>query len=262
MTSNRRLPVLFSILIALGLTSTSAAHYRPSVGRWLERDPMQYRDGMDVYQSMSSRPTQVVDAFGREAGEPRSRNASAQLIVLLSRSRNPASTHPSTAPMATNPSSQSAQPLYPLGRYEGCPKNTTSLEDCLKCAGKRRDDDLTRCGPEADPGGQKREKCDADHIGDIIACSNLPLKQIPACVKKANRKWEQCIDDIPGSWTYCRTSAISHYYQEVEACKEWYAPIFPWPEEHSPHSPQLRWRAPDWCMPGTELRFDHDSKPN
>src|SRR5690606_14933309 len=40
--------------------------YSPHLGRWLQRDPANYRDGISLYQYVASDPTGFVDPFGRD----------------------------------------------------------------------------------------------------------------------------------------------------------------------------------------------------
>ena len=42
-------------------------YYHPTLGRWTTRDPIGYRDGMNLYQYVGSRPTGYVDASGQES---------------------------------------------------------------------------------------------------------------------------------------------------------------------------------------------------
>jgi hypothetical protein len=39
--------------------------YHPSVGRWIERDPVPYPDGMNMYQYVQSTPVSATDPTGR-----------------------------------------------------------------------------------------------------------------------------------------------------------------------------------------------------
>lgn len=40
------------------------AEYHPTLGRWLQRDPVEYADGMSLYEYVGSRPTSGLDAKG------------------------------------------------------------------------------------------------------------------------------------------------------------------------------------------------------
>ena len=52
--------------------------YHPTVGRWIERDPVLYPDGMNLYQYVQSTPVSGTDPTGQwteveRNGEPRAR---------------------------------------------------------------------------------------------------------------------------------------------------------------------------------------------
>ncbi len=49
--------------------------YHPPLGRWLQRDPVGYADGMSLYEYMRSNPTVGTDEFGPEIMEGRKRGA-------------------------------------------------------------------------------------------------------------------------------------------------------------------------------------------
>lgn len=54
-----------TVLIATFLAVSSAhAHYSPELGRWLERDPAGYVDGMNLYDCVSGRPLTASDSSG------------------------------------------------------------------------------------------------------------------------------------------------------------------------------------------------------
>jgi RHS repeat-associated protein len=43
--------------------------YHPSLGRWIQRDPIRYQDGMNLYQYARSGPTLATDAMGTQAAQ-------------------------------------------------------------------------------------------------------------------------------------------------------------------------------------------------
>lgn len=43
--------------------------YHSTLGRWLQRDPLLYHDGMDLYQYVRSKPTSNVDPSGLAGGD-------------------------------------------------------------------------------------------------------------------------------------------------------------------------------------------------
>jgi RHS repeat-associated protein len=47
-----------------GLYITLHRHYHPTLGRWMQRDPQGYVDGMGLYEYCGSRPLIMVDPFG------------------------------------------------------------------------------------------------------------------------------------------------------------------------------------------------------
>lgn len=65
---------LTAVLVVPGLLPQSAhGMYDPKHGRWLQRDPERYVDGMNLYQYVKSRPTVYVDWRGRQATRPTTR---------------------------------------------------------------------------------------------------------------------------------------------------------------------------------------------
>lgn len=68
-----RFHLLVAILLTvatLGLAPSAAAHYNPTKGRWIERDPIGYRDGTSLYQFASGQPASKLDSDGRSTHEP------------------------------------------------------------------------------------------------------------------------------------------------------------------------------------------------
>ena len=45
--------------------------YLPELGRWPQRDPMQYQDGMNLYQYVRNRPAEMIDPLGLVACSPK-----------------------------------------------------------------------------------------------------------------------------------------------------------------------------------------------
>lgn len=64
MTRSRLLTVLFVLVVLAGFAPVASAHYDPSLGRWLERDPAGYSDGANLYETVSSRPLNASDPTG------------------------------------------------------------------------------------------------------------------------------------------------------------------------------------------------------
>ncbi len=49
---------------AVGLYATLYRTYSPTLGRWLQRDPAEYIDGVNLYEAMRSNPVVFTDPFG------------------------------------------------------------------------------------------------------------------------------------------------------------------------------------------------------
>jgi|GEM_PF-2155711 len=47
-----------------------ARHYDPVLGRWLQRDPLPYNDGPNLYEPFRSNPLRFSDPYGRQTNEP------------------------------------------------------------------------------------------------------------------------------------------------------------------------------------------------
>jgi len=59
------LHILFlAVVTALGFAPIAEAHYSPTQGRWVERDPIGYADGCSLYVYGSSTPTLLRDSSG------------------------------------------------------------------------------------------------------------------------------------------------------------------------------------------------------
>ncbi len=53
--------------VAIGLYHFPFRTYSPRLGRWLQRDPLGYVDGVNMYEYVASRPLSMVDAFALSA---------------------------------------------------------------------------------------------------------------------------------------------------------------------------------------------------
>jgi hypothetical protein len=62
------LPLVAGVLTAVAattcLTPTATAHYHPKQGRWLQREPLGYVDGMHLYQYVKGNPAVWLDPHG------------------------------------------------------------------------------------------------------------------------------------------------------------------------------------------------------
>jgi len=62
--SYRLLLSLAALLLTAAFADTAAAVYHPTLGRWVQRDPMGYVDGSSLYTYVRSAPTQNTDRLG------------------------------------------------------------------------------------------------------------------------------------------------------------------------------------------------------
>ena len=62
--------LLTSISFILLTPRLTHAEYNPITGRFLQRDPIKYVDGMNLYEYVNSRPTYFVDSFGLTSVAP------------------------------------------------------------------------------------------------------------------------------------------------------------------------------------------------
>src|SRR6266542_860858 len=65
-TNNLRFPGQYFLLEA-GLYYNWHRHYDPTLGRYLQPDPLEFVDGPSVYAYARSAPTMYVDEIGRQA---------------------------------------------------------------------------------------------------------------------------------------------------------------------------------------------------
>lgn len=68
--SNRRSVPLIVCLVSLSQGPSAFATYNPVQGRWLQRDPVGYVDGVNLYEYAKSSPTVLVDPLGTESYRP------------------------------------------------------------------------------------------------------------------------------------------------------------------------------------------------
>lgn len=64
MTRSNLLIAFVAALAVLGFAPSAEAHYNPAKGRWLERDPVGYRGGYNLYEYGSSAPSTQQDPSG------------------------------------------------------------------------------------------------------------------------------------------------------------------------------------------------------
>ncbi|MCX5653108.1 MAG: hypothetical protein NTY65_00435 [Planctomycetota bacterium] len=63
----RRPAILAAILVSLAVltaASPASAMYHPTMGRWVQRDPIGYADGMNLQEYVGGRPVRAVDPTG------------------------------------------------------------------------------------------------------------------------------------------------------------------------------------------------------
>jgi hypothetical protein len=65
MQTNRTL-MLLVVLIGLALSQTAQAFYNPSAGRWLNRDPIEEKGGLNVYGFVDNSPIGRLDPYGQD----------------------------------------------------------------------------------------------------------------------------------------------------------------------------------------------------
>lgn len=64
------LTILAFLLATLGIAPSASAHYDPTVGRWLERDPIGYADSPSLFQPVLSAPVSYSDPTGLQGTAP------------------------------------------------------------------------------------------------------------------------------------------------------------------------------------------------
>ena len=66
MTRPNLLFLIVAALTFLGVTPVASAHYNPVQGRWMERDPLGFKDGTNLYLAVGGDPITFVDPHGME----------------------------------------------------------------------------------------------------------------------------------------------------------------------------------------------------
>jgi uncharacterized protein RhaS with RHS repeats len=56
--------VILVLAVILAFACTSSAYYSPQAGRFLQRDPIGYVDGMNLYEYVRSTPCMSIDPEG------------------------------------------------------------------------------------------------------------------------------------------------------------------------------------------------------
>ena len=69
MTGKRSLGWIAGVLLVLAWSDVALAQYHAGVGRFLQRDPIGYVDGMNLYEFVEGEPVVGVDPYGLEDGE-------------------------------------------------------------------------------------------------------------------------------------------------------------------------------------------------
>jgi len=59
-----------AVVAALGFSPIAEAHYSPTQGRWVERDPIGYADGASLYQYAGGRASSALDPQGKQHEPP------------------------------------------------------------------------------------------------------------------------------------------------------------------------------------------------
>jgi hypothetical protein len=62
--------VLFVISICLNFASPAAAHLHPTMARFMQRDPLGFRDGASLIEGLKSLPTMNLDPYGTDIMPP------------------------------------------------------------------------------------------------------------------------------------------------------------------------------------------------
>src|SRR5690606_11490339 len=71
MTTTYRMLFVLAVVLAWFVPDAQARWYDPSTGRWLQRDPLRYVDGMNRYQYVVSNPLRFNDPRGLQAEQPK-----------------------------------------------------------------------------------------------------------------------------------------------------------------------------------------------
>ena len=69
-TSIKRLLLLLVFAVQFSFLYSASGFYDPNIGRWVNRDPIGERGGIDLYRFVGNDPTDYVDEFGLRYGNP------------------------------------------------------------------------------------------------------------------------------------------------------------------------------------------------
>jgi len=68
--TTRLIAVLAGFAAIAMVAADAQAIYHPRMGRFMQRDPAGYRDGMNRFEYVRSNPLVLVDSYGRQASQP------------------------------------------------------------------------------------------------------------------------------------------------------------------------------------------------
>jgi uncharacterized protein RhaS with RHS repeats len=57
--------IFLAIAFVAALPMTASAHYDPTIGRWISRDPIQEEGGVNLYSFVSNNPIEYIDLLGK-----------------------------------------------------------------------------------------------------------------------------------------------------------------------------------------------------
>ena len=138
------LPVIV-VMLAWCVPSAHARVYDPTTGRWLERDPIGYVDGMNMYQYVDSNPVRYLDPSGQRLVIDGDSGFRSKVVRALQR-------------MCLEAKLKSGEVWIdkPAGGYEPTIQDRRRVHD----AERQAEQDGTSCDVKPDPECRKRPGCD------------------------------------------------------------------------------------------------------